>query len=46
MPFSVLSRNFSTSNAVHSAVKNLVVVGGGLMGAGIGQVRFCSNLKI
>ncbi|XP_015374268.1 PREDICTED: hydroxyacyl-coenzyme A dehydrogenase, mitochondrial-like [Diuraphis noxia] len=35
---SVISRNFSTSFVARAAIKNVTVVGGGLMGSGIAQV--------
>ncbi|CAH2043072.1 unnamed protein product, partial [Iphiclides podalirius] len=36
--FGVIARHFSSSSAVQSAIKNVTVIGGGLMGAGIAQV--------
>lgn len=36
--FGVIARSFSTSNAVQNTVKNITVIGGGLMGSGIAQV--------
>ncbi|CAH0720566.1 unnamed protein product, partial [Brenthis ino] len=36
--FGVIARNFSSSSVVQSAVKNVTVIGGGLMGSGIAQV--------
>lgn len=42
MSFSVIKRSFSTSMAKY-AIKNVTVIGGGLMGSGIAQV---SNLHI
>ncbi|KAI5634903.1 3-hydroxyacyl-CoA dehydrogenase, NAD binding domain-containing protein [Phthorimaea operculella] len=36
--FRVIARNFSSSSAVQSAIKNVTVIGGGLMGSGIAQV--------
>ncbi|XP_050347607.1 hydroxyacyl-coenzyme A dehydrogenase, mitochondrial-like [Nymphalis io] len=36
--FGVIARNFSSSSAVQSAIKNVTVIGGGLMGSGIAQV--------
>lgn len=36
--FGVIARNFSCSSAVQSAIKNVTVIGGGLMGSGIAQV--------
>lgn len=35
----VITRHFSCSSAVQSAIKNVTVIGGGLMGSGIAQVR-------
>ncbi|XP_050521413.1 hydroxyacyl-coenzyme A dehydrogenase, mitochondrial-like [Daktulosphaira vitifoliae] len=42
---SVLSRNFSTS-ITRAAIKNVVVVGGGLMGSGIAQVSAQSGHNV
>lgn len=39
MQFGVIARNFSSSAAVQNAIKNVTVIGGGLMGSGIAQVR-------
>lgn len=36
-------RSFSSSSALQNAIKNVTVIGGGLMGAGIAQVSV--NLK-
>ncbi|CAH2232383.1 hydroxyacyl-coenzyme A dehydrogenase, mitochondrial-like [Pararge aegeria] len=36
--FRLLARNFSSSSALQSTVKNVTVIGGGLMGSGIAQV--------
>ncbi|KAJ8714814.1 hypothetical protein PYW08_004795 [Mythimna loreyi] len=36
--FGVIARNFSSSSAVQAAIKNVTVIGGGLMGSGIAQV--------
>lgn len=36
--FGVIARNFSNSSAMQSAIKNITVIGGGLMGSGIAQV--------
>ncbi|XP_038222556.1 hydroxyacyl-coenzyme A dehydrogenase, mitochondrial-like [Zerene cesonia] len=36
--FGIIARNFSSSSAVQSAIKNVTVIGGGLMGSGIAQV--------
>ncbi|XP_023935558.2 hydroxyacyl-coenzyme A dehydrogenase, mitochondrial [Bicyclus anynana] len=36
--FRVLARNFSSSSALQNTVKNVTVIGGGLMGSGIAQV--------
>lgn len=38
LPVSVITRGFATSRAVEAAIKNVTVVGGGLMGSGIAQV--------
>ncbi|CAH0400711.1 unnamed protein product [Chilo suppressalis] len=38
MQFGVLSRKFSTSSALQVAIKNVTIIGGGLMGSGIAQV--------
>lgn len=38
MQFKVIVRNFSSSSAMQSAIKNVTVIGGGLMGSGIAQV--------
>ncbi|XP_022170884.1 hydroxyacyl-coenzyme A dehydrogenase, mitochondrial-like [Myzus persicae] len=35
---SVISRNFSSSSVARAAIKNVTVVGGGLMGSGIAQI--------
>lgn len=37
--FGIAKRNFSTTAAMN-VIKNVTVVGGGLMGSGIAQVRF------
>ncbi|KAF9421241.1 hypothetical protein HW555_002713 [Spodoptera exigua] len=36
--FGVIARNFSSSSAMQNAIKNVTVIGGGLMGSGIAQV--------
>lgn len=36
--FRVLARSFSSSATRHAAIKNVTIIGGGLMGAGIAQV--------
>lgn len=36
--FGVIARSFSSSSVVQSAIKNITVIGGGLMGSGIAQV--------
>ncbi|XP_045774704.1 hydroxyacyl-coenzyme A dehydrogenase, mitochondrial-like [Maniola jurtina] len=36
--FRILARNFSSSSALQNTVKNVTVIGGGLMGSGIAQV--------
>jgi hypothetical protein len=38
MQFGMIARKFSSSAAVQSAIKNVTVIGGGLMGSGIAQV--------
>lgn len=38
MQFGVIARSFSTSTAVQNTIKNVTVIGGGLMGSGIAQV--------
>ncbi|KAL0821431.1 hypothetical protein ABMA28_004910 [Loxostege sticticalis] len=38
MQFGVIARKFSSSASVQSAIKNVTVIGGGLMGSGIAQV--------
>jgi len=39
LPFLVLNRYLSTSPVMAAAIKNVTVIGGGLMGSGIAQVR-------
>jgi len=39
LPFLVLNRYLTTSPAMAAAIKNVTVIGGGLMGSGIAQVR-------
>lgn len=34
----VLKRSLSTSSAMNAAIKNVTIIGGGLMGSGIAQV--------
>ncbi|XP_022123718.1 hydroxyacyl-coenzyme A dehydrogenase, mitochondrial [Pieris rapae] len=36
--FGIISRKFSSSSAVQNAIKNVTIIGGGLMGSGIAQV--------
>ncbi|XP_047521515.1 hydroxyacyl-coenzyme A dehydrogenase, mitochondrial-like [Pieris napi] len=36
--FGIISRKFSSSSTVQSAIKNVTIIGGGLMGSGIAQV--------
>ncbi|XP_021195856.3 hydroxyacyl-coenzyme A dehydrogenase, mitochondrial [Helicoverpa armigera] len=36
--FGIIARNFSSSSPMQSAIKNVTVIGGGLMGSGIAQV--------
>lgn len=36
--FGVIARSFSSTSVVQSAIKNVTVIGGGLMGSGIAQV--------
>ena len=38
LPFLVLNRCFSSSTVMAAAIKNITIVGGGLMGSGIAQV--------
>lgn len=38
LPVSVITRGFATSKAVAGVIKNITVIGGGLMGSGIAQV--------
>lgn len=37
--FSVISRGFASSPMASAAIKNVTIVGGGLMGSGIAQVN-------
>lgn len=43
--FGIAKRSLS-STATMNAIKNVTVVGGGLMGSGIAQVSHCHNLGI
>lgn len=43
--FGVIVRTFSSSSAVQNAVKNVTVIGGGLMGSGIAQVSILCYFK-
>ncbi|XP_026321665.1 hydroxyacyl-coenzyme A dehydrogenase, mitochondrial-like [Hyposmocoma kahamanoa] len=36
--FRIIAKNFSSSSAVQNAIKNVTIIGGGLMGSGIAQV--------
>lgn len=38
LPMKIAKRSFS-STAVQNAIKNVTIIGGGLMGAGIAQVK-------
>ncbi|CAG9788496.1 unnamed protein product [Diatraea saccharalis] len=38
MQFGIIARKFSSSATVQSAIKNVTIIGGGLMGSGIAQV--------
>ncbi|KAJ9597989.1 hypothetical protein L9F63_026906 [Diploptera punctata] len=38
VPFLMLNRCFSSSSAMTAAIKNVTIIGGGLMGSGIAQV--------
>jgi len=42
----VISRNFSTSSVARAAIKNVTVVGGGLMGSGIAQISAQSGHNV
>jgi 3-hydroxyacyl-CoA dehydrogenase len=44
--FTTPIRTFSTTSALNIAVKNVTVVGAGLMGSGIAQVSAASNLNV
>lgn len=44
--FGVIARNFSSSSAVQSAIKNVTIIGGGLMGSGIAQVSYIKNTEL
>jgi len=43
---SVISRNFSTSSVARAMIKNVTVVGGGLMGSGIAQISAQSGNNV
>lgn len=38
MQFGMITRKFSSTSAVQSAIKNVTIIGGGLMGSGIAQI--------
>lgn len=38
--FRAVAKNFSSSSAIQNAIKNVTIIGGGLMGSGIAQVYF------
>lgn len=39
LSFKIINRGFSSSAQMRAAIKNVTVVGGGLMGSGIAQVQ-------
>lgn len=44
--FRVAAKNFSSSSVVQNAIKNVTIIGGGLMGSGIAQVNFKSQITL
>lgn len=43
-PLNIIKRALSTT-ATRNAIKNVTVIGGGLMGSGIAQVKILCNLN-
>lgn len=46
LPFHVVTRYLSSSRAMAAAIKNVTVIGGGLMGSGIAQVKTIIFLSV